>query len=314
MGIPYLAADGCRGKTATVYVLMDPRDSTAFYVGVTTRPLSSRFGSHLNDALVLYMRGARYDAIRSICADGLRPEMHALEVVPFDQWVDAEQFWIAYLRGLGAVLTNVSTGGPGTTGVRQTLVIQKKRQDAAAGRDMSHLHTPEMRAKAGASISKTLMGRTPTEETRKRLSDAKRGERHNMWGKPKSPETRAKMAASNKGKPKPTGANASHTRPVIIDGIQYWGATGAAAALGVHRSTIAWWVRQGRGSYPDGGPAPKIYTPARKGRPTGEEHHQSRPIMIDGVRYWGIGAAATALGRSRVTVSRWLKNGKAVPA
>lgn len=103
-------------KLANVYVLIDPRTNLPFYVGVTTRRLLCyRLSSHVNDAVHLKMRGDRYELIREICAAGLRPIIALLETVDKD-WPEAEQFWIEYLRFLGAKLTNIAIGGPGRIG------------------------------------------------------------------------------------------------------------------------------------------------------------------------------------------------------
>jgi hypothetical protein len=152
MGIPNLGAVGAQVKPVTVYVLVDPRDSSPFYVGVTTRGLGTRLSSHINDSVHLNMRGARYDVIRHIHECGVKTEIFDIETVPHDGWVEAEQFWIEYFRFIGANLTNAATGGPGATGTRQTSKTQEKRRAAAAGRDMSHLHTQEIRDAVMSSV------------------------------------------------------------------------------------------------------------------------------------------------------------------
>jgi hypothetical protein len=157
MGLPILTASACVGKPVHIYALINPLDQTAFYVGATTRTLGLRLSSHRNDAVQLKMGSAKCDVIRVIEAQGRRAEIVELEVAPFDDWVAAEQFWIAYLKGLGASLTNRAIGGAGATGSRQTKDTQRHRSEAAQGRDMSALHTPDVRQKAVAGMRHAII-------------------------------------------------------------------------------------------------------------------------------------------------------------
>jgi hypothetical protein len=129
---------------------------------------------------------------------------------------------------------------PGAKGAKQTAETRTKRQLAAAGRDVSHLHTPEVRRKATPSIAKALTGRTPTAETRERLSAAKQGEKHNFWGKRHSQEAIANMIVAQRARAR---------APVTIAGIDYWGITGAARSLGVSNQTIHRWIKSGKATY-----------------------------------------------------------------
>lgn len=68
---------------------------------------------------------------------GFAPEVETLEVIAAgDDWVAAEQFWIAYFRGLGARLCNHTIGGEGQTGYRQSAELVEKRISKIRG----HLH------------------------------------------------------------------------------------------------------------------------------------------------------------------------------
>lgn len=79
--------------------------------------------------------------------------------------------------------------------------LETRARMSAAKRNMSAEHRN--------NISASLRGRTLSPETRKKMSDAKRGEKHPMFGKrgeqhynfgkKHSPETRKKMSASHRG-------------------------------------------------------------------------------------------------------------------
>lgn len=312
MGIPNLGAVNALVKPATVYALVDPRDSSPFYVGVTTRGIITRLSSHINDSINLNMRGARYEAIRAIHAAGLRTEIVDIETVPHSGWVEAEQFWIGYFRFIGAELTNVATGGPGATGAKQSLKTQQRRRDAAVGRDISHLRDPTVVARAAASNVSAQTGRKASPEARLNMSLAKRGEKHNNWGKKFSTETLAKMSAAMKGIKRPSGEDAVWKRAVLVEGVEYYSVKYAASSLSVYASTIRRWLAVGKAIYADGGPPP-VLAPGKptKGRATGLQHYKVRPIVIDGILYsWAPDAMAGA-GISKVTLYRWLKSGRA---
>ncbi len=240
MAIPSLTPSQCIGKPSTVYALIDPRDNTAFYVGVTTRRPHMRLSSHRNDAIHLGIISTKCDVIRAIEATGQRAIIGELETVPFDEWVGAEQFWIGYLQAIGAKLTNRAIGGAGATGSRQTAETQRRRSEAAKGRDMSITHTPEIREKAAGKMR----------------------------------------------------------RAVVIDGVEYPGIKAASRALGISYTTLHYRLDVGIAERltPRRGGKPR----SRKGtRPTGDDHHNSKPIEIDGVRYASMRAATATLGISR---------------
>lgn len=152
MAIPTLTAGGCADKMVRVYALIDPTNNEMFYIGVTTRLLSRRLGSHVNDGRFPKSGSRRCDRIGRILALGAKPVAVEIEQVEPRCWPEAEEFWIAYFRSIGVELTNIGTGGPGAKGAIQSDVTQKLRRAAAAGRNMAHLHTPEMREVAASKM------------------------------------------------------------------------------------------------------------------------------------------------------------------
>lgn len=100
--------------------------------------------------------------VKSLVAQGLKYEVVVLETfITGDTLYEAEQFWISYFRFVGANLTNLADGGPGSFGSKWSTEARKRLSDRLKGRVV----TPEQRAR----ISKTLTGRKASEETKKKL-------------------------------------------------------------------------------------------------------------------------------------------------
>lgn len=95
-------------KPDKAYVLADPRDGQVRYVGVTWNP-EKRLKGHLTNAhsgRITKCKGW----LRGLIDGGFKPVMHVIEEGITD-WDDAERFWIAYFRSIGADLTNGTDGG-----------------------------------------------------------------------------------------------------------------------------------------------------------------------------------------------------------
>lgn len=238
MSIPSLHASGCIGKPVKIYALFDQRDNTIFYVGATTKRLCDRLASHVNDSIHLNMRGPRYDTIRSIHESGIRTRIEELETVAAEDWVEAEQFWIGYLRFIGANLTNKAIGGPGSIGTKQTPATQLRRRLAAVGRDVSHLHRPEIRERSANKL-RGRSGKKASLETRKKLSESHKGIK---W----TESQREKIIAKLRLPRKKTGNPSPRRNVLVIDGMRYHGRPQAKSALGVSDSTISNWLRSGK--------------------------------------------------------------------
>lgn len=238
MGLPRLVSD-VKGRTAVVYALVDPASHEPFYVGVTTRGLGRRLCSHIHDARFAPSGDAKRGRIASILAANMRPCVYELEAQPVENWIEAEQFWIGYLRYLGADLTNRSAGGAGKTGYTTPISTRNLQSDAAKahGKWRDQLHTPAARAKTGerlrgrpgrqwnqaereaqaARITGKKLG-PASEERKRKVSAAVKGPRNGMWSK--------------------TGAAAPMSRSICVNGLEYASIKAAAQALGRHRRTV----------------------------------------------------------------------------
>lgn len=95
-------------KTVThIYLIHSERDTKhSVYIGKTD-DMTRRFKDHKNskkeDRVGCWMRKYRSRKMRMVL----------LETVPMDEWRDAEIFWIAYYRSIGANVINQTDGGEG---------------------------------------------------------------------------------------------------------------------------------------------------------------------------------------------------------
>ena len=109
---------------------------------------------------------------------------------------ELERSLIKSYRQSGHSLTNATDGGDGQSkGWIPSTEWRRKRSEA---QKRSGVHPVVLDALKRQWALQT--GRPMSEETKRRISEAKKGQRK---GIPKSPETRAKMSAASRGKPKP---------------------------------------------------------------------------------------------------------------
>jgi group I intron endonuclease len=134
------------------------------YVGATKLSLSHRWSLHCS-AAKRKPKGILHEDIRAGYLFEIRVLSSALNASALD---DLERFWIRELRTQSPDGYNLQTGGMSGFGVG-----------------------PEISAK----LSAAGIGRTPTPETRLKLTAAKTGNT-NWLGRKHTPETRAKMSAT----------------------------------------------------------------------------------------------------------------------
>lgn len=154
-------------KLTTIYGLIDPRNGELRYIGKSHK-LRERFLEHLSG------KGKTHKDkwIRQLLSLGLQPELIVIEET--EDWVEAEKFYIAYFRSIGANLTNLTDGGEGIVGYKPTAeVIEKRRQGN--------------------------LGKKRSEATKLKVGLAKLGNQYSL-GRKVSPDTRRKISEGNKGK------------------------------------------------------------------------------------------------------------------
>ena len=93
-------------KKAQIYALTDPRTEQVRYIGKAGNA-EARLKQHLKER-----RGYPKDCwIKSLIGDGCSPGVFVIEEVLEGDWVEAEIFWIAYFKSIGANLLNLAEGG-----------------------------------------------------------------------------------------------------------------------------------------------------------------------------------------------------------
>ncbi len=134
----------CRStKTTSLYALLDPRDRTVRYIGVSVSPVS-RLRWHLEKparCLSLWLLELK--------REGLEPELRVLGRTCVDTWQDTERSWISFFRGHAELLNEheggkwsggkkKSSGGkPRFSGERQKQKKKKAKKQWHAGRSRS---------------------------------------------------------------------------------------------------------------------------------------------------------------------------------
>lgn len=200
-----------------IYVLHHP-DSKHVYVG---KSCSGMKRPKEHGAVGYMKRNKNYPVVRWI--EKLRLSGKIYEIAVVEDFVTAsdlaetEKFYIAYFRSLGISLLNLTDGGDGTLGAKASAEKRKKLADAARNissetrekRSISAKKnfTPEIavllekgrlsnkgRIQPSEEIARrarSMTGKHPSSETRKKLSDAKKNQ---------TSETRSKISIANRGK------------------------------------------------------------------------------------------------------------------
>lgn len=102
-----------------IYGLIDPRDHQLRYVGKTVLQPARRLATHKWQSRRAKHKRHVLAWISALATEGLTPELVEIEVVsPFGDWEEAERFWIAYFRFVGADLCNLTVGGEGAPGAK----------------------------------------------------------------------------------------------------------------------------------------------------------------------------------------------------
>lgn len=104
-------------ETTNIYILIDPITNLVRYVGKANN-ISQRYKAHLNRARNHQIHKKRW--IASLRSKGLKPIIEVIDVVPIDEWVFWESYWIGQFKAWGFNLINYTYGGDGSTFANQT--------------------------------------------------------------------------------------------------------------------------------------------------------------------------------------------------
>jgi hypothetical protein len=104
-------------KTTNIYVLIDPETQKVRYVGKANN-ISQRYKAHLNRARKHQIHKLNW--VNSLKIKGLKPIIEVIDVVPIEDWVFWEIYWISQFKTWGFNLINYTDGGEGCTFANQT--------------------------------------------------------------------------------------------------------------------------------------------------------------------------------------------------
>jgi len=103
--------------TTNIYTLTDPRTNQVRYVGKANN-VSQRYKAHLNKARKHQIH--KWNWIQQLKREGLKPIIDVIDVVPIDDWIYWERYWISQMKQWGFNLVNYTNGGDGCTSANQT--------------------------------------------------------------------------------------------------------------------------------------------------------------------------------------------------
>jgi hypothetical protein len=104
-------------ETTNIYILIDPRTNMVRYVGKANN-VSQRYKAHLNRARKHQIHKKNW--IEQLKKEGLKPIIEIVDIVPIDNWIFWETYWISQMRTWGFDLINYTNGGDGCTFGNQT--------------------------------------------------------------------------------------------------------------------------------------------------------------------------------------------------
>jgi hypothetical protein len=95
------------GQQYSIYRLVDPRDNSTRYIGLSSH-IFERYAQHILSSGIR-KKGARYEWIKSLKQQNLNPVLNILEagIENRSQAEEREAYWIRFYRNLGADLTNI---------------------------------------------------------------------------------------------------------------------------------------------------------------------------------------------------------------
>lgn len=121
-------------KPTFIYGLIDPVTHQLRYIGKTVLTPGRRLSVHAWRSRSQPHKRHSMAWILSLERRGFTPEVVTIEEIAIGgDWVEAEQFWIAYFRMIGADLCNHTIGGEGQTGYKQSPELIEKRISKVRG-------------------------------------------------------------------------------------------------------------------------------------------------------------------------------------
>lgn len=100
-----------------IYTLTDPETNQIRYVGKSNN-ISQRYKAHLNKARKHQTHKKNW--IEYLNKKGLKPIIEIVDIIPVEDWVFWETYWISQCKTWGFSLVNHTSGGDGCTFANNT--------------------------------------------------------------------------------------------------------------------------------------------------------------------------------------------------
>jgi hypothetical protein len=210
-----------------VYTLVDPRNNLPFYVG---KGSGERCNAHVVEAKYYVKRKSlKLNKIRKLMSLGMEPIVVKVEENVSDkQALDLECLLIAEMRDLGFALTNMTDGGDGAQGYKHTEEYKQMMREKFKGRIITEEHRQKMckpkseQGRKNIALARLQMDYRPTDEHKRKTSEALKGRPSPMQGRTQTDEAKAKMSAWRKGRPKPKVECPHCNKQVAVNTAKRW--------------------------------------------------------------------------------------------
>jgi len=189
-----------------IYILIDPKTNKVRYVGQTTKKLQQRLSAHINKARNTPNKTTHKNTwIKSLIKENLKPIIQLIDIVSDDEWKEKEKYYIKKYRESGDELLNLSEGGdsgsmPGGRRVWESQDDYDNWRNKISESLKKRIITEEERKLMAERCRNTHLGRERNDDTKKKLSDTKLGEKNPMFGKIHSEERKKQISEFHKGK------------------------------------------------------------------------------------------------------------------
>lgn len=214
-------------NTSYVYTLVDPRNNMPFYVG---KGSGERCNFHVIEAKYYTKRKSlKLNKIRKLTKLGLSPIVCKVEENVSDkQALDFEMLLIAEMRDIGIPLTNMTDGGDGAKGYKHTEEHKQMMREKFKNRIITEEHRQAMckpkseQGRKNIAEARLTTNYRPSEETKRKTSEALKGRPSPMIGRIQTDEAKAKMSAWRKGRPKPKVECPNCKKAVAVNTAKRW--------------------------------------------------------------------------------------------
>lgn len=122
-------------EKTNIYILIDPITNMVRYVGKANN-VNQRYRAHLNRARKHQIHKKNW--VEKLKKEGLKPIIEIIDVVPINEWVFWETYWISQFKTWGFDLINYTNGGDGCTFGNQTSFKKGDSGKKVIGYNSSH--------------------------------------------------------------------------------------------------------------------------------------------------------------------------------